>query len=523
MSAPPPPNPDAPFTGAARSVNREGLISIVWTCFTVATFFVSLRLFVRWHQNRRFLADDYWITWAWLCTLTMAILQTEQTNSLWYMTNLQTGRIAYDPEELLRQRSQLTRWQFPIIKMFWIILWSVKASFLALFYRLVQPFPIIRRCWYGVSVFAVLALAVSIICSALTCSPPSDYFHGRSNSPLPKPRLISNSFALGSCDSPQEQWRQSFNVIFSTTVDVTTDIMIMALPIAVLPSLQLDKKKKIGLGIAFSLGIIIICVAIVRMSQVIVGKKVDLVGLAIWGAVETATALVVGSLPALKGLLTRGIKKYTTSRSGRTDPADYDSRSSQRRRGHGSAMTPRAIVVSDCIPLDDLHHSGQVDGGIYVHKTFTTATERDDNSSQGEGDEAAILSNVGDTIHCNDLKWLPLAPKIWIKLIKLTPEKGSYTVMIRAEPGGVLPRHRHVKSAEIYILKGSGDHPQAGHFEKGDYVSEHEGAHHDPLVFEVETEMLMISEGASVFVDDEGNDLYAMDIPMLQNLAASMP
>ncbi|KAF5265309.1 hypothetical protein FOXYS1_3882 [Fusarium oxysporum] len=372
MSTPPPPDPDAPLTGAARSVNRQGLIIIVWICFTIATLFVSLRLFVRWYQNRRFLADDYWITWAWLCTLTMAILQTEQMDPLWYMTYLQAGRIAYDPKELEFQRSQITRWQFPIIKLFWIILWSVKASFLALFYRLVQPFPVIRRCWYGVSVFAASALIVCIICSVLTCSPPSNYFHG-------------------SCDSPREQWRQSFNVIFSTTVDVATDLMIMALPIAVLPSLQLDKKKKIGLGIAFSLGIIIICVAIVRMSQVIVGKKVDLVGLAIWGAVETATALVVGSLPALKGLLTRGIKKYATSRSGRTDPADYDSRSSQRRRGHGSAMTPRAIVVSDCIPLDDLHRSGQVDGGIYVHKTFTTATTRDDSSSQGEGDEAAIV------------------------------------------------------------------------------------------------------------------------------------
>ncbi|KAJ4166019.1 hypothetical protein NW765_007245 [Fusarium oxysporum] len=158
MSTPPPPDPDAPLTGAARSVNRQGLIIIVWICFTIATLFVSLRLFVRWHQNRRFLADDYWITWAWLCTLTMAILQTEQMDPL--------------------------------------------------------------------------------------C-----------------------------CDSPREQWRQSFNVIFSTTVDVATDLMIMALPIAVLPSLQLDKKKKIGLGIAFSLGIIIICVAIVRMSQVIVGKR----------------------------------------------------------------------------------------------------------------------------------------------------------------------------------------------------------------------------------------------------------
>ncbi|KAF5714039.1 hypothetical protein FMUND_7612 [Fusarium mundagurra] len=328
MSTPPLPDLTAPLTGAAHSVNRQGLIIIVWTCFTIATLFVSLRLFVRWLQNRRFLADDYWITWAWLCTLTMAILQTEQMDSLWYMTYLQAGRVAYDPRELEFQRSQITRWQFPVIKMFWIIL-----------------------------------------------CPPSNYFHG-------------------SCDSPQEQWRQSFNVIFSTTVDVATDLMIMALPIAVLPSLQLDIRKKIGLGIVFSLGIIIICVAIVRMSKVIVGNQVDLVGLAIWGAVETATALVVGSLPALKGLLNRSIKKYAASRSGRTDPADNGSRSSQRRRGHGSALTPRAILASDCIRLDDdVHHSGQVGGGIYVHKnqTFTIATRRDDSLSLSEGEEAAIV------------------------------------------------------------------------------------------------------------------------------------
>ncbi|KAF5657133.1 hypothetical protein FHETE_10583 [Fusarium heterosporum] len=374
MSSPPPPDPNAPLTGAARSVDKSGLIVVIWVCFSVATLFVALRLFVRWRQNRRFLADDYWISWAWVCTLTMAILQTEQMDSLWYMTYLQHGRIAYDPKELETQRAQLSKWQFPIIKMFWIILWSVKASFLSLFFRLVQPFPIIRRLWYCVAVFTALALIVSIICSVLTCSPPSNYFRS-------------------SCDSPQEQWRQRFNVIFSTTVDVTSDLMIMALPIAVLPSLQLDKKKKIGLGVAFSLGVIIICVAVVRMTQVIVGDKVDLVGLAIWGAVETATALVVGSLPALKGLLSRGIKKYTSSRGGRTDPTDYDSRDSQRRRGQGSAMTPRAIMVSNCIPLDDLHHSDQVDGGIYVHKTFDMEMERerDDYSSRDEDDEAAIV------------------------------------------------------------------------------------------------------------------------------------
>ncbi|WYZ36117.1 hypothetical protein EsH8_X_000764 [Colletotrichum jinshuiense] len=134
----------------------------------------------------------------------------------------------------------------------------------------------------------------------------------------------------------------------------------------------------------------------------------------------------------------------------------------------------------------------------------------------------AGYSDAGDTIHCNELKWLPLAPQVWIKLVKLTPETGAYTVMIRAEKGGVLPRHRHDESAEIYVIRGDGNHPQTGHFAHGDYVLERKGAIHDPLTFHCDVEMLMISNGPSTFIDEEGRDLYKMDIPMLRALEASV-
>ncbi|KAF3801511.1 hypothetical protein GCG54_00014726 [Colletotrichum gloeosporioides] len=137
------------------------------------------------------------------------------------------------------------------------------------------------------------------------------------------------------------------------------------------------------------------------------------------------------------------------------------------------------------------------------------------------GPDDSGLHDGGDTIRCNDLRWLPLAPKVWIKLVKLSPETGSYTVIVRAEKGGVLPRHRHIESAEIYVIRGDGNHPQTGHFTQGDYVSERKGAVHDPLIFEDEVEMLMMSNGPSAFIDDEGHDLFLMDVPMLQHLADS--
>lgn len=180
---------------------------------------------------------------------------------------------------------------------------------------------------------------------------------------------------------------QRFNVLYSTTVDITTDLMIMALPIAVLPSLQLDFRRKVGLAVAFSLGIIIITVAVIRMTQVIVGETVDLVGLAIWGAIETATAVIVGSLPPLKALLSRGVKKYGSNK--RSAYANGPSKGTAGN-GYGPSSVSRTVMVAESIPLDDMHRSSQKDGGIYVSRTYETRSEECDSSSR-EDDEVGIV------------------------------------------------------------------------------------------------------------------------------------
>lgn len=127
----------------------------------------------------------------------------------------------------------------------------------------------------------------------------------------------------------------------------------------------------------------------------------------------------------------------------------------------------------------------------------------------------------GDTIHCKALPWLPLAPQVFVKVIKLEPESGAFSVMIRAEKGGVLPRHKHLEAAEIFILKGTGAHPQTGPYQEGDYVCERKGAVHDPLVFNEETELLMVCDGPSAFLGPNDETLFLMDVPMLQGLSQS--
>lgn len=128
-----------------------------------------------------------------------------------------------------------------------------------------------------------------------------------------------------------------------------------------------------------------------------------------------------------------------------------------------------------------------------------------------------------DTVHCDDLPWLPLAPRVHVKVIKLVPETGAFSVMIRAEPGGTLPRHKHLEAAEIFILKGAGEHPQTGAFRQGDYVSERKGAIHEELYFDEEVELLMICNGPSAFLGPKDETRYLFDVPMLQQLAQFRP
>jgi hypothetical protein len=400
-------DPNAPLPGVGGAVGDNGLIAIVWVFFAAATILVTLRLAVRFRQHRFFLSDDYWIMWAWVCLLTMFILQMLQRTALWYFTYLRAGRLLADSRSIYWQ-GQLKRWQFPIIKLFYTVLWSVKGSFLALFRRLVKPFPILRKLWYCVAVYTFLGYVGCVLQSALACNPPSDYFTPGKYIHDTIPTAVSETWAdwhaSGKCNTPQDAWMQTFGMKLSTALDVTSDLLIMALPISILPSLQLDIRRKIGLGVAFSLSIIVMSVAFVRMSQVTASTTtaIDIIGLAVWGAIESCTAVMVGSLLPLKALLSRGVQKYSSGKKN-TPNAAYASggfrgpkpsaggSSSGGHDGYAPNTVSRTVMVGESIPLDDMHAGNHIqkDGGIYVQRSYETTF---DETSSREDDEAGIIS-----------------------------------------------------------------------------------------------------------------------------------
>lgn len=146
MSPHPQPDPNAPLFGVAHNVSRPALTAYTWANVATSYIFLSLRLLVRWRRNRHLLRDDVWMVFAWVCLLTMAVLQMQQMDSLWYVVELEAGRFVPASEEEAELRlEQWLRWSYALTYLFWTGLFAVKASFLNVFFRLVSPIPWLRK------------------------------------------------------------------------------------------------------------------------------------------------------------------------------------------------------------------------------------------------------------------------------------------------------------------------------------------------------------------------------------------
>lgn len=156
--------------GVATHLSVNGLIGVTWTGAGLGIIFASIRFGIRIKRMKRLLVDDYFVLLALVFLVTNAILQTLQAPHLYYMLLNVTG------PDIVYHALKYTHFEFVIIGIFWSVLWSIKGSFLALFWLISDGLPHYRRVWWGVTTFAVLAYIGCWLASILNCHPPSDYF-----------------------------------------------------------------------------------------------------------------------------------------------------------------------------------------------------------------------------------------------------------------------------------------------------------------------------------------------------------
>lgn len=381
------------------SLPHNSLLALVWTCFGAACLFVFLRTLVRLKVVTRPTAEDYWIFLALATLLTFCVLETVQLESLYYMTGVIAGVIPLSGE-LISQGNTYLRYEFPIIVLFWTVLWCVKASFLAMYFKLFRELPYYRVAWYILAVFTFLAYVGCIITLCLSCKPTSDFFK------------------FGRCGAPEDVWASNFSIYFSTVVDVFTDVCsksasrqtrltmltrpppsVMAMPIRLIYNVKISFKQKAGLVCVFGLCFVMIAFSIIRAKQVLVQQAfVNLTLLMVWSTLGASVSVIVGSLPAFKLFLTKrtNIKRSKNSSFGTAKGATGGS-------GHGGGGVVRKSQIGsprsgNSVPLGSFSSDRKVT--VSNRNKLGAGDSQDEILDPEEGRYITVQSDVVSVARC---------------------------------------------------------------------------------------------------------------------------
>jgi 2,4'-dihydroxyacetophenone dioxygenase len=114
-------------------------------------------------------------------------------------------------------------------------------------------------------------------------------------------------------------------------------------------------------------------------------------------------------------------------------------------------------------------------------------------------------SQVSDAIiSASAIPWVPQAPGVAFKPLRLSPKSGTWANLLRVESAGRVSRHRHLGAVQAWVLSGSWrylEHDWVAH--PGDYVFEGPGDVHT-LVVEpgAVMETLFVIDAPYEYLDD---------------------
>ncbi|PGH07221.1 hypothetical protein AJ79_06325 [Helicocarpus griseus UAMH5409] len=256
-----------------------------WAEFSVGSCIILLRILTRWKLVgfRGFQADDYLIVPAWFSYAAMTamahIVGYAQDNG-----NIPPEiRASMSPEDRalrsLGSKCFMTGWYTYIG-----LIWTLKLNMLFFYKRVVNGLWVERFILPAQVVVGITASAILLLLG-LTCRPFHKLFQVY---PDPGPLCTPQSLAF---------------LIPILAMNVSTDMMIMAIPIPVLAKMRASMGRRIFIFILFGAGVFIMIAACLRVYFVIADKTGA--SAAIWSCREDLVAVFVGNAPIIRPLFSR--------------------------------------------------------------------------------------------------------------------------------------------------------------------------------------------------------------------------
>ncbi|KAH8699444.1 hypothetical protein GQ44DRAFT_764685 [Phaeosphaeriaceae sp. PMI808] len=286
----------SPYGGEARVaapiIKQPVFTAVIWTGTCIASVALAFRFYVRFRTFRRLLADDFLAGFAWIILLATAILWQVITPDLYELMEV-TAAMRLPSENFVENAERYMKGSLAVLFLFYVGLWSIKMSFLVFFYRLGDQVTYYRVSWWIVTIFTVSAGFVCL----------GDIQYHCLADPLMK--------VVTKCLSRDAIMFQNVTLKVNCTLDVFTDALIMMLPISILWNVRISMSRRIALGGIFSLVIITMAIAIVRVTVTTEGKntskdnkQVESTWLYTWHFVESCVAIIVACVASFRALFT---------------------------------------------------------------------------------------------------------------------------------------------------------------------------------------------------------------------------
>ncbi|CAH0042289.1 unnamed protein product [Clonostachys rhizophaga] len=319
----------------------QHFIAEVWSLFALATTFTGIRMFARFRSVgwKQFTSDDY-LACSAILFYSFQVMIAYKGGTL-YRSRSTTGALAEQQEWLepnsppLLIRAQGSKYHLASWPLYATTLWLLKASVLVLYMRLTTGLAGAYRIRIIVG-FTILATswAAVILTTLLACQPFQGYFN------------TTDMKASNAC-SPAV----SKPIVWTCySMNVSTDIFLIALPIPMLWKTSIKLWKKIGLCVLFSGGAIVVVFATVRCVLLTTNPTYGAPLSGTWGVREGFVAIITSNFPMaftlVRGMLGPAFNSLqTTTPSAQTPSTQLDTLKASGRNGRSA----RSAVMSDRI------------------------------------------------------------------------------------------------------------------------------------------------------------------------------
>ncbi|PGH02044.1 hypothetical protein GX51_04856 [Blastomyces parvus] len=264
--------------------------------------------YLRWKHKRLKDIEVGFIVAGYIFFLAYEILLLKIQPIIYRQSLVGLGKLAPYPTILDERRTVVTLTVVSVI-VFVTCLWCIKISLLFFIRQVIKGLPDEMRWWAVIMTYTVVTWLFCFFMTLFSCGGPA--------------ALSRHHFRY--CQKPMESMTRNASLFGSFASDITTDLLIMILPVRLILNLRISRARKIAAAALFSVGVLCMIASIIRLVQI--GSKTgvhnpNVQWISLWGSVEATTAIIVGCLPTFRFLRkTSSSNTPSPANKGLTDPS----------------------------------------------------------------------------------------------------------------------------------------------------------------------------------------------------------